>query len=260
MPKLLVRTIAVLGIAISLFTGPVTAQGIPTIDLSAIAQIKLVITEAKAQLKQLIAQNLKLDEQTLKMIEQLKLLHAQIRQLSQGLTLADLGLGPNFLQDILPEFSDLTGSLTAAKSGNWSGALSSGTVNGQPVQAYVTSLFQSAGLTKTTVDQLAASTTPASARIGTAANASAFLSVAAEAASKDARDGLTRLDTIAKDIPTTPTLKAAVDLNTRATVELGIALAQIAMMTSVQTAGLGEMGVLDAATAAEEERYIKVLP
>ncbi|MFV2034213.1 MAG: type IV secretion system protein, partial [Halocynthiibacter sp.] len=221
---------------------------------------KLVITEAKAQLKQLVAQNLALDEQTLRLFVQITLLQQQIRQLSQGLTLADLGLGPNFLDDILPEFSDLSNSLTAAKSGNWGGTLRSGSLGGQSVDAYVNSLFQSVGLAKATVDQLASSSNPATARIGTAANTGAFLSVAAESACRDAADSLKRLDTIATDIASTSTLKQALDLNTRATIELGISLAQIAVMTSVQTVRLGEMGIMDAATAAEEERYIRVLP
>ena len=54
-------------------------------------------------------------------------------------------------------------------------------------------------------------------------------------------------------------LKEAIDLNTRVTAELSIALANIWNMESAQLMGMGEAGVMDAATAAEEQKFIKVL-
>ena len=54
-------------------------------------------------------------------------------------------------------------------------------------------------------------------------------------------------------------LKEAIDLNTRMTAELSIALANIWNMESAQLMGMGEAGVMDAATAAEEQKFIKVL-
>ncbi len=239
---------------------PAASQGIPTIDISAIAQIKLVITEAKLQLKQLIAQNIKLDDQTLKLIQQLKQLKALYDQLSRGLTLADLGIGPNFLNDILPGYADLTNSFNAAKMGNWSGALTSATVAGQSVDSYVSDLFQNAGLQKSTVDTLSQSTDPAVARIGNAANSSAFMSVAAQAATEDATKSLTILEQLATKAGQTTTLKEAMDLNTRVLIQIAIAATHQIQLEAVQTIGMGEMGVMDAATAAEEEIYLKLLP
>ena len=57
---------------------PALAQGVPTIDLSSIAKIGEVLTEAKLQVKEMIASNLKLDEQILKQIEQIATLKAQL--------------------------------------------------------------------------------------------------------------------------------------------------------------------------------------
>ena len=54
-------------------------------------------------------------------------------------------------------------------------------------------------------------------------------------------------------------LKEAIDLNTRVTAELSIAMANIWNMESAQLMGMGEAGVMDAATAAEEEKFIKVI-
>ena len=48
---------------------PVAAQGVPTIDLTSIAKIGEVLTEAQLQVREMIASNLKLDEQILKQIE-----------------------------------------------------------------------------------------------------------------------------------------------------------------------------------------------
>ena len=44
---------------------PASAQGVPTIDLTSIAKIGEVLTEAKLQVREMIASNLKLDEQIL---------------------------------------------------------------------------------------------------------------------------------------------------------------------------------------------------
>ena len=93
-------------------------QGVPTIDVTSIAKLQEMIAEQKLQLREQIAQNVKLDEQTLKLVEQIRTLEAQLDALRNGLSLADLGLDPaSFLRDILPDFSDLSQSLDAAKAG-----------------------------------------------------------------------------------------------------------------------------------------------
>ena len=66
---------------------PALAQGVPTVDLTSIAKIGEVLTEAKLQVKEMIASNLKLDEQILKQIEQIATLKAQLDALRNGLTL-----------------------------------------------------------------------------------------------------------------------------------------------------------------------------
>ena len=71
---------------------PAAAQGVPTIDLTSIAKIGEVLTEAKLQVREMIASNLKLDEQILKQIEQIATLKAQLDALRNGLTLEALGI------------------------------------------------------------------------------------------------------------------------------------------------------------------------
>lgn len=235
-------------------------QGVPTIDVTSIAKLQEMIAEQKLQLKEQIAQNLKLDDQTLKLIEQIKTMQAQLDALKNGLTLADLGLDPeSFLEDILPDFSDLTASLEAAKSGDWESVLASAdALGGQSVSAHVDQTFESAGIDRSEVDELAASDDASTSRIGNQANVNVFLSVAAESSSQAAKESLTRMDGFMQQISETANLKQAIDLNTRVTGELGIALANIWAMEAVQTVGMGEAGVMDAATVAEEEKYLSI--
>lgn len=237
------------------------AQGVPTVDLTSIAKIGEVLTEAKLQVREMIASNLKLDEQILKQIEQIATLKAQLDALRNSLTLEALGIPDpdTFFDDILPDVADLTGGLIAAKDGNYSVMTTSGNVGDQPAAQYVSDFFASVGLDTATVDTLANSEEPSAARIGTQANTAAFLSAAAEASSVKASESLERVHALVQEIPETAGLKEAIDLNTRVTAELSIAMANIWNMESAQLMGMGEAGVMDAATAAEEEKFIKVI-
>jgi type IV secretion system protein VirB5 len=51
-------------------------------------------------------------------------------------------------------------------------------------------------------------------------------------------------------------LKDSVDLNTRVTAELAIALVAQWQLEAVQTVGAGQAGVIDAATLAEEQQFM----
>lgn len=243
------------------FALPAGAQGVPTIDVSSLAKLADQLVEAKLQLKEQIAQNLKLDEQTQQLLQQIVLLKDQIAALRDGLTLAELGIDPeSFLRDILPGFSDLTASVEAARSGDWAGVLASGDVfrGGGSVTGHVDRTFENSGLSRERVDTLTGSEEQEASRIGQSANVNAFMSVAAESSSEAAKDSLTRLDGLVQKVPDTEGLKEAIDLNTRVTAELGIALANVWSMEAIQTVGQGNMGVMDAATAADEEKYLRM--
>ncbi|WP_299913207.1 type IV secretion system protein [uncultured Paracoccus sp.] len=252
--------LALLSITALLAAPTAVGQGVPTIDVTSIAKLQEMIAEQKLQLREQIAQNVKLDEQTLKLVEQIRTLDAQLDALRNGLSLADLGLDPaSFLSDILPDFSDLSKSLEAARAGNWSGVLANASqIGGTSVSGYVDKTFEQSGIARSDVDALAESEDPSAARIGNQANLGAFLSVAAESSSQAARESLTRMDGFMQQIGDTGNLKEAIDLNTRVTGELGIALTNIWAMEAVQTVSLGEAGIMDAATAAEEEKYLTI--
>jgi len=258
----LVRGLGPLLISAALFSAaPALAQGVPTVDLTSIAKIGELLTEAKLQVKEMIASNLKLDEQIVNQLKQITTLKAQLDALKNGLTLQALGIPDpkTFFRDILPDVADLTGGLISAKGGKYSLMTTSGKVGSKPANQYVSEFFASAGLDVKTVDTLAKSSDPGAARIGTQANTAAFLSAAAETSSVKASESLGRVHELVKKIPDTKGLKEAIDLNTRVTAELSIALANIWNMESAQLMGMGEAGVMDAATAAEEQKFIKVL-
>ena len=240
--------------------GSATAQGVPTIDLSSIAKIGEVLTEAKLQVREMIASNLKLDDQILKQIEQIATLKAQLEALKNGLTLDALGIPDpdTFFDDILPDVSELTGGLISAKDGHYELMTTSGKVGDKPAPEYVEDFFASVGLNVKLVDRLAKSEDPGQARIGTQANTAAYLSAAAETSAVKASESLGRVHELVQAIPDTEGLKEAIDLNTRVTAELSIALANIWNMESAQLMGMGEAGVMDAATAADEQKFIKV--
>lgn len=247
--------------AAGLCVGAAQAQGVPTVDVTSIAKLGEMIAQAKLQVKELITSNLKLDEQILKQIQQIATLKAQLDALKNGLTLDALGIPDlaTFFKDIMPDVADLTGGLLAAKDGHYELMTTSGKVGDQSAKDFVADFFDSAGLDVATVDALAKSGDEGAARIGTQANTAAFLSAAAESSSARASESLERVHDLVQEIPDTEGLKEAVDLNTRVTAELSIALANIWSTESAQLMGMGEAGVMDAATAAEEEKFIKVI-
>lgn len=237
---------------------PAHSQGVPTKDPLAIAKLTAMLTEARSQLAEQIKQNITLDEQTKQLLQQILLLEEQIKALKDGLSLADLGIGPDFLKEIMPEITDLASELDAARNMDWDNLLT-GTINGQSTEGFVKDVFLGAGVSPEDVEDLANSENPSQARIGSQANTSAFLTAAAEASAEDARESLQRVDELVQKIPSTAGLKAAIDLNTRVTAELAIALSNVWAMEAAQTVGMGSAGVMDAATAAEEEKFIRLL-
>lgn len=127
------------------------------LDPLQIAKFKALIDQAKAQITKLTNIDNLLDEQTKKMIQQIALLKSQLDALRNGLTLADLGIDKNFLRDILPDTSDLTASIGAAKSGNWSSALTGGKVGSTPTGKVVDQIFKDSGMSRQQVTALAQS-------------------------------------------------------------------------------------------------------
>ena len=252
---LAIATMLGLAPGVVLLTAPAAiAQGVPVNDVTGIGKLVELISEAKLQLKEMIAQNLALDEQTMKMLEQIALLQDQLAALKNGLDLGDLGIDKNFLRDILPP--DIRKIMTAVRTGDFSEFASHGAVNSSSVTGLLNDFYSSAGIDPARVKELANSEDASNARIGAGAQAAAGLSVAAQASAEEASAGLERVDALVRKIPETKNVKQAMDLNTRVTAELAISLANIWAMEAAQTISQGQMGVIDAATLAEDERFL----
>ena len=80
---------------------------------------------------------------------------------------------------------------------------------------------------------------------------------AAQNSYEDAGQSLERVDRLVGLIDDMDELKESVDLNTRVTAELAIALVAMWQLEAIQTVGDGTGGVIDAATIAEEQRFME---
>jgi type IV secretion system protein VirB5 len=233
------------------FGAPAYAQGVPTFDNTQlgqlVAQLEHMAEDLNVQLQQLATMRLELETQ----LSQLLNLEAQLTSLIEG-----SGLGELFAT--IEEFRALRGKLVAPL--NTARALAegdflSGFNPGTQLEASVERVLSGSGFTAETLSTLSTSPEPADNRIATQAGSSAMLSIAAQESHTEAGQSLERLETMVGLIDDQDGLKAAVDLNTRVTAELGIILTQIWRLEAAQGVSAGQLGVVDAATLADERRF-----
>ena len=233
------------------FASPAAAQGVPTFDGSQlgqlVAQLEHMAEDLNVQMQQLATMRLELETQ----ISQLTNLDAQLISLIEG-----NGLGELFAT--IEEFRALRGKLVAplnTAQSLASGDFLSGFNPGAELSAAVERVLSGSGFTSERLSTLSGSDQPADNRIATSAGASAMLSVAAQESHEEAGQSLERLETMVGLIDDQDGLKAAVDLNTRVTAELGIILTQIWRLEAAQGVSAGQLGVVDAATLADERKF-----
>ena len=223
---------------------PAAAQGVPTFDGSQlgqlVAQLEHMAEDLNVQMQQLATMRLELETQ----LSQLTNLEAQLTSLVEG-----SGLGGLFAT--VEEFRALRGKLIAplnTAQSLASGDFLSGFNPGAELSASVERVLSGSGFTSERLSTLSGSDQPADNRIAASAGASAMLSVAAQESHE-------RLETMVGLIDDQDGLKAAVDLNTRVTAELGIILTQIWRLEAAQGVSAGQLGVVDAATLADERKF-----
>ena len=217
------------------------AQGVPTFDNSNLRQLVLQLEhmaeDLNVQLQQLATMRQELETQ----LSQLLNLEGQLASLIDGNELGQLFA-------TVEEFERVRGKLTAplaTAEAISSGDFLSGFRPGAELDAAVERVLSGSGFTQERLTSLATSEEPADNRIATQAGSSAMLSVAAQESHVEAGESLGRLETMVGLIDDQSGLKAAVDLNTRVTAELGIILTQImckAMNRSFVSVILGGFG------------------
>lgn len=247
------------GIAVPVFLLPdsAAAQGVPVVDTQNIAQ-------NIQQLRQMIEDELLQNEQLLQLRQQLTTLTDQLAELQrtyEALTrLAEL---PEViatemeaeLNGILDqEFGDIQATIQAIRTGDFSGLGGSGA---SEIETQMDRVLAELGFDEDTLREMATSGNAGAERIATQATTGALVSAAAQNSYDDAGQSLERVERLVGLIDDMDELKESVDLNTRVTAELAIALVAMWQLEAVQTVGDGTGGVIDAATIAEEQNFME---
>jgi len=246
--------LAVLGPTLT--SGPAQAQGVPVVDTQNIAQ-------NIQQLRQMIEDEILQNEQLLQLREQLTTLTEQLAELQrtyEALTrLAEL---PEIIRTEMEEelnglldqeFGDIQATIRAIRTGDFSGLTGSGA---SEIETQMDRVLADLGFDDDTLSEMARSGNPGAERVATQATTGALVSAAAQNSYDDAGQSLKRVERLVGLIDDMDELKESVDLNTRVTAELAIALVAMWQLEAVQTVGDGTGGVIDAATIAEEQRFM----
>jgi type IV secretion system protein VirB5 len=246
-----------MAVPVTMIASPALAQGVPVVDTQNIAQ-------AIQQLRQMIEDEILQNEQLVQLREQLTTLTDQLAELQrtyEALTrLAEL---PEViatemeteLNGILDqEFGDIQATIRAIRSGDFSGLRGSGAGE---IETQMDRVLAELGFDEDTLSEMASSGNAGAERIATQATTGALVSAAAQNSYDDAGQSLQRVDRLVGLIDDMDELKESVDLNTRVTAELAIALVAMWQLEAVQTVGDGTGGVIDAATIAEEQNFME---
>ncbi|EAU39819.1 hypothetical protein FP2506_00355 [Fulvimarina pelagi HTCC2506] len=232
---------------------PAAAQGVPVVDTRNIAQ---EIRQFQQMLEDFGIQTDQLD----RLIEQIDLLQDQIDQLEE--TYAALSGASDIVQMAMDgdlnglldaEFGDMVELASDIANGDYSGLIGSAAPQ---MKTQMETVLNEAGFDEDTIRQLATSGAITARNTATRATTGAVMSAAAENSHQDAGKSLERVDELVSMIPDQETLKQSVDHNTRVTAELAIALTRMWELEAIQTVGAGQSGVVDAATIAEEQRFM----
>ncbi len=246
-----------IGLHLGTFAPPALAQGVPVVDTQNIAQ-------NIQQLRQMIEDEILQNEQLTQLREQLATLTDQLAELQrtyEALTrLAEL---PEIIRTEMEdelnglldqEFGDILATIAAIKTGgDFSGLSGSGAGE---IETQMDRVLADLGFDEDTLSEMATSGNPGANRVATQATTGALVSAAAQNSYEDAGQSLERVDRLVGLIDDMDELKESVDLNTRVTAELAIALVAMWQLEAVQTVGDGTGGVIDAATIAEEQRFM----
>jgi type IV secretion system protein VirB5 len=243
---------ATLALATAL-AGPVSAQGVPTVDTQNIAQ---EIRQLQQMLQDFGIQTDLLDNA----LEQLEVVQNQLDQLQEmyaALTgprsILGMVMGDGLDGLLEAKFRDLPGLIRGIQTGDWSNLLG---VTAGPMRTQMEQVLARAGFDENSLREIATSGNPGAEGVATRATTGAVMSAAAQNSHAEAAQSLERVERLVTMIPEMEDLKAAMDHNTRVTAELAIAMTRMWELEAIQTLGAGNAGVVDAATIAEERRYM----
>lgn len=243
----------VIGASVSLSAGWAGAQGVPTIDTRNLLQqlqvYEQLLEDAGIQTDQLgkLAEQVQLLDQQL---SKLRDVEALLKDPTQVLSLA---LGPELDGLLNGKFDlEMAGTILRGARGDWGGLADGASAR---LEGLIGNVFTSAGTSQEKITAQAESGDPRQERNATQSASNAATSAAAQVAYEEATTSVRRVETLVTEIANMDTLKKSVDHNTRVTAELAVAMAALWQLESVQTMNVGLMGVADAATLAEIEKF-----
>jgi type IV secretion system protein VirB5 len=243
--------VATLAVALSI-GGPVSAQ-IATIDVRNIAQ---AIRQVQQMLEDFGVQTDILETAR----AQLDLLQQQFDQLEEmyaSLTgprsILGLAMGDDLDGLLQADFEDVPGLIRGIQAGDWSRLIGP---DAGPLRTQMEQALAGAGFDEDSLNEIATSGKPGAEGIASRATTGAVMSAAAQNSHAEAGQSLERVERLVSMIPEMDDLKASMDHNTRVTAELAIAMTRMWELEAIQTLGAGNAGVVDAATIAEERRYM----
>ena len=230
-----------------------SAQGVPTVDTQNIAQ---EIRQLQQMLEDFGIQS-DIFENALEQLDMLQQQFDQLQSMYASLTgpreILGLLMDGDLDQLLEAKFEDIPGLIRGIQQGDWSNLLG-GTAG--PMRTQMQQALASAGFDEDTLREIATSGNPGAEGIATRATTGAVLSAAAQNSHEEAAQSLARVERLVAMIPDMEDLKASMDHNTRVTAELAIAMTRMWELEAIQTIGAGNAGVVDAATIAEERRYM----
>ena len=239
-------------LCLSLASGA-SAQGVPTVDTQNIAQ---EIRQLQQMLEDFGIQS-DIFENALEQLDMLQQQFDQLQSIYASLTgpreILGLIMGGELDQLLEDKFEDIPGLIRGIQQGDWSNLLG---VTAGPMRTQMQQALASAGFDEDSLREIATSGNPGAEGIATRATTGAVLSAAAQNSHQEAAQSLARVERLVAMIPDMDDLKASMDHNTRVTAELAIAMTRMWELEAIQTIGAGNAGVADAATIAQERRYM----
>ena len=248
MRQFLISTALCFGLA-----GGASAQGVPTVDTQNIAQ---EIRQLQQMLEDFGIQS-DIFENAVEQLDMLQQQFDQLQSMYASLTgpreILGLLMGGELDQLLEAKFEDIPGLIRGIQQGDWSNLLG---VTAGPMRTQMQQALASAGFDEDSLREIATSGSPGAEGIATRATTGAVLSAAAQNSHAESAQSLARVERLVAMIPDMDDLKASMDHNTRVTAELAIAMTRMWELEAIQTIGAGNAGVVDAATIAEERRYM----
>lgn len=230
-----------------------SAQGVPTVDTQNIAQ---EIRQLQQMLEDFGIQS-DIFENALEQLDMLQQQFDQLQSMYASLTgpreILGIIMGGELDQLLEAKFEDIPGLIRGIQQGDWSNLIG---ITAGPMRTQMQQALASAGFDEDSLREIATSGNPGAEGIATRATTGAVLSAAAQNSHEEAAQSLARVERLVAMIPDMEDLKASMDHNTRVTAELAIAMTRMWELEAIQTIGAGNAGVVDAATIAEERRYM----